>query len=282
MQRDRVRMDLEDQVGHGVAGAQVPAPRRVILRAREIPDRAVRAAEHEGVGNRRAGADLEPGLEEHLGVQARDDDVADPQGLHEEIARRGAPVRGLDEQPGPVLVLLRDTHLPVCGRASASLRQRLLPPGQDLARLVGGRQVDVVERDGRLGRRDAHGGRSLDPLPGREQDVGDVAERPSLPGTRVRADAGGHLHDLPAELRADAVLRVAAVDLEPHPRARVDVAGAALEEQREPAEAPLDHLPGSAREVGRGDRGARPHRDRVARVAEDDRRAGRRRGRRCG
>ena len=91
------------------------------------------------------------------------------------------------------------------------------------------------------------------------------------PGLVFVRMAAATLHYLAPELDADAVLRVVAVDLEPHPRAGVDVPPAALEEEREPTEAALHDVSRRPRIVRRGDRGAWAHRDRVARVAEDDR-----------
>src|SRR4029077_3805817 len=52
---------------------------------------------------------------------------------------------------------------------------------------------------------------------------------------------------------------------------RIDVAAAALEEDREAAQALLDHPPRGARVVGRRDHRARSDRDRVGRVTEQDR-----------
>ena len=93
-----------------------------------------------------------------------------------------------------------------------------------------------------------------DRLPGGEEDVGDVAERSALAGARVGADAGGDLERLAAELEPDAVLGVAAVDLVADPDAGVDVAAAALQEEREPAQVALEHLARRAR----GSRSRRP------------------------
>ena len=92
---------------------------------------------------------------------------------------------------------------------------------------------------------------AVDGLPGGEEDVGDVAERPSFAGLGVGADAGGDLECFAAELEADAVLGVAAVDLVADPDAGVDVAAAALEEQREAAEVALQHLPRGPRVIRR-------------------------------
>ena len=110
-----------------------------------------------------------------------------------------------------------------------------------------------------------------DGLPGGEEDVGDVAERPSFAGLGIGADAGGDLECFAAELEADAVLGVAAVDLVADPDAGVDVAAAALEEQREAAEVALQHLPRGARVVRGGDLRPAADGDGVGGVAEDDR-----------
>ncbi len=59
------------QVGHRVARVELPAALGVVLAAGEVAEEAVRVAEHEGVGEGRAGADLEPRLEEDLHVHAR-------------------------------------------------------------------------------------------------------------------------------------------------------------------------------------------------------------------
>ena len=119
-------------------------------------------------------------------------------------------------------------------------------------------KLDVVECDGGLGCCEVGAGVAVDGLPGGEEDVGDVAERTSFAGLGVGADAGGDLECFAAELEADAVLGVAAVDLVADPDAGVDVAAAALEEQREAAEVALQHLPRRAWIVGRGETAERP------------------------
>ena len=107
-------------------------------------------------------------------------------------------------------------------------------------------------------------------FPGGEEDVGDVAERSALAGPGVGADLGGDLEGFAAELEADAVLGVAAVDFVADPDAGVDVAAAALEEEGEAAEVALEHLPRRSRVVRRGDLRPAPDRDRVGGVAEED------------
>ena len=100
-------------------------------------------------------------------------------------------------------------------------------------------------------------------LPGREQDVGDVAERPALARSGVGANPSRNFERFAAELEADAVLGVAAVDFVADADARVDVAAAALEEQRETTEAALEHVARRTGEVGRGDGGPPADGDRM-------------------
>src|SRR6185503_17318278 len=78
------------------------------------------------------------------------------------------------------------------------------------------------------------------------------------------------LQGLAAELEADAVLRVAAVDLVADAGAGVDVAAAALEEEGEPAEVVLEHLARGPGVIGGRDLRPAPDRDGMRRVAEDD------------
>ena len=104
-------------------------------------------------------------------------------------------------------------------------------------------------------------GVAVDGLPGGEEDVGDVAERSPLSGVGVGADACGDLQGFAAERQADAVLGVAAIDLEAHSGARADVAATALQEEREATEALFDDAPRGAGKVRRGDGGPRAHRD---------------------
>src|SRR5436190_10933990 len=110
----------------------------------------------------------------------------------------------------------------------------------------------------------------MDGLPGGEEDVGDVAEWPALAGAGVGADRGGGLEGFAAELEADAVLGVAAVDLVADPDARVDVAAAALQEEGEAAEVAFEHLAGRPRVVGGRDLRPAPDRDGMRRIAECD------------
>ena len=80
---------------------------------------------------------------------------------------------------------------------------------------------------------------------------------------------GGDLQCFAAELHADPVLRVAAVDLVADADAGVDVAAAALEEEREAAEVLLDHVAGRTGVVGGGDLRPAADRHRVGGVAEE-------------
>ena len=152
-----------------------------------------------------------------------------------------------------MLVLLGGADLPVEGIAADPLLTRPLPVGEDLAGLLERGQLVELESDGGLGGGEVGAGVALDGLPGGEEDVGDVAEWPALPGAGVGADPGGDLEGFAAELEADAVLGVAAVDLVADPDAGVDVAAAALQEQGETAEVALEHLPGGAGVVRGGD-----------------------------
>ena len=141
----------------------------------------------------------------------------------------------------------------------------------------------LVELEGHrsLRRGEVGAGVAVDRLPRGEEDVGDVAEGPALPGAGVGADPGGDLEDFAAELEADAVLGVAAVDLVADPDARVDVAAAALQEEaslRGCARAPR----GRAGVVRRGDLRPASHRDRMRRVPKGDGDRGYRPGRRRG
>jgi hypothetical protein len=242
VQDDRHRPRLWDQVGDRVALVDLPAPLRVVLAPGQVAEAAVRVPEHERVRQRRPVADLKTRLEEDLHVHRGDHDVVHPDRLDVEVVRRVAVLHGGHELRRPVLVLLRRADLPVERAARRPLLARPLPVGQDLTGPLRRRQLVVLERDGRLRGREMRAGVAVDLLPRREEDVRDVPERAALTGPCVGADARCDLERLAAELEADAVLRVPAVDLVPDADARVDVAAAALEEEGEPAEAALQHV----------------------------------------
>ena len=113
-------------------------------------------------------------------------------------------------------------------------------------------------------------GVAFDRFPRRHENVGDGAEPPARPGARVRANPGGDLEHLAPELEPDPTFRVAAVDLVADPDRRVDVAAAALHEDREPTELLLDEI-ARGRVVGRGDERTRADGHRVSRIPENDR-----------
>src|SRR5205085_9260586 len=103
------------------------------------------------------------------------------------------------------------------------------------------------------------------------EDIRKATERGAYAWTSVGADRRRDLEDFAAELEADAVLRVAAVDLIADVEGRIDVAAAALQEERRAAEILLDHLARQAGVVSGHDHRTAAHRHRVGRVAKDDR-----------
>ena len=162
----RVRMDLEDQIRHRVRRLQVPPAGGVVLRARQIADRAVRIAEREGRrGERRPRPDLEARLEEHLGVQPDEHDLTDPDRLHEEIAGGALAPGGFHQELRPVLALLGDPDLPLLRIAGAALVEGAPSGGEKALGIVERRQVDVVERDRGLGCGEVGAGGALEPAP---------------------------------------------------------------------------------------------------------------------
>ena len=169
-----------------------------------------------------------------------------------------------------MLVLLGRSDFPVEGIAAEPLLTRPLPVGEDLAGLLERGQRVELEGDGRLGGGEVGAGVAVDGFPGGEEDVGDVAEWSALSGAGVGADPGGDFECFAAELEADAVLGVAAVDFVADPDAGVDVAAAALQEEREAAEVSLEHVAGRPRVVRGGDLRPASDRDGMCGVAEGD------------